>query len=232
MLESPAYLYRKKSRQDAGHSQGKSRDLLHGKRVCTKGTDMVLPAPVVLSVTSLTPCRSRRPQHFGMVRMGVQPGQGAKDMLSMLYDQGALKGLIIMGEDPVSAYPFSSKIQSVLKSLDLLIVQDIALTETAKLAHIVLPAAGWAEKEGTFMNAEGVTQKLQRIIETPGQSLPDWQILRNLSLAMGKEIGTRNIEGFRGDGKHPGGPEDVFHRNVFHAAAYIGEMPSASTLCP
>ena len=48
-------------------------------------------------------------------------------------------------------------------------------------------------KNGTFVNAEGVTQKLQRIVETPGQSLPDWQILRNLSLALGKEIGTRSV---------------------------------------
>jgi predicted molibdopterin-dependent oxidoreductase YjgC len=168
---------------------------------------------------------------FGMVRMGVQAGSGMKGISDMLYEQGAVRGLIIMGEDPVSVYPFSSKIQSVLKSLDLLIVQDIALTETAKLAHIVLPAAGWAEKEGTFMNAEGVTQKLQRIVETQGQSLPDWQILRNLSLAMGKEIGTRSVEGLSEEIRNMVPEADRTlgsGRNVFRTADFTpGEAPSA-----
>jgi len=58
-----------------------------------------------------------------------------------------------------------------------------------------LPASSWAEKDGTFINAEGITQKLQRVVEAQGQSLPDWQILRNLSLSMGTDISTRNIEG-------------------------------------
>ena len=57
-----------------------------------------------------------------------------------------------------------------------------------------MPASSWAEKDGTFINAEGVTQKLQRVVDAPGQSLPDWQILRNLSLSMGTDISTRNIE--------------------------------------
>jgi len=61
------------------------------------------------------------------------------------------------------------------------------MTETAKFAHVVLPASSWAEKEGTFINAEGVTQKLQRIVAPTGQSMPDWQILRNLSLSMGRK---------------------------------------------
>jgi predicted molibdopterin-dependent oxidoreductase YjgC len=117
---------------------------------------------------------------------------------------------------------------SVLKSLDLLIVQDIALTETAKLAHIVLPAAGWAEKEGTFMNAEGAMQKLQRIIETQSQSLPDWQILRNFSLAMGREIGTRNIEGLSEEIKKTVREEkSLSTKRVFHAVQHAaGEQPS------
>jgi predicted molibdopterin-dependent oxidoreductase YjgC len=117
----------------------------------------------------------------------------------------------------------------VLKSLDLLIVQDIALTETAKLAHIVLPAASWAEKDGTFINAEGITQKLQRIVEAQGQSLPDWQILRNLSLAMGKEIGTRSVEGLSEEiRKTVRDTVSASDRRVFHAVDFApGETPSA-----
>jgi NADH-quinone oxidoreductase chain G len=198
-----------------------------------KGMDTVLAAADLVLLLGDSPESLQIPAEyantFGMVRMGVQAGSGMKGISDMLYEQGAVRGLIIMGEDPVSVYPFSSKIQSVLKSLDLLIVQDIALTETAKLAHIVLPAAGWAEKEGTFMNAEGVTQKLQRIVETQGQSLPDWQILRNLSLAMGKEIGTRSVEGLSEEIRNTVPEADrMSGRNVFHPVNFTpGEAPSA-----
>lgn len=198
-----------------------------------KGMDTVLAAANLVLLLGDSPETLQIPAEYantvGMVRMGVQAGSGMKGISNMLYEQGAVRGLIVMGEDPVSVYPFSSKIQSVLKSLDLLIVQDIALTETAKLAHIVLPAAGWAEKEGTFMNAEGVTQKLQRIVETQGQSLPDWQILRNLSLAMGKEIGTRSVEGLSAEIRNTVQEADrAPGRNVLHAAYFTpGETPSA-----
>jgi len=197
-----------------------------------KSMDMVLAAANLVILLGEEPDTLQIPAEYantlGMVKMGIQPGADAKDIISMLYEQGAVHGLIIMGEDPVSAYPFSSKIMSVLKSLDLLIVQDIALTETAKLAHIVLPAAGWAEKEGTFINAEGVMQKLQRIIETQSQSLPDWQILRNFSLAMGREIGTRNIEGLSEEIKKSVREEKtVSTKRVFHAVQHAaGEQPS------
>ena len=165
----------------------------------TKGMNTVLAAANLAILLGDGPEALQIPAEYantyGMQKAGIIPETGSRDIFSMLYEQDALRGLIIMGEDPLTAFPFSSKIQSVLKSLDLLIVQDIALTETAKMAHIVLPAAAWAEKDGTFTNAEGVTQKLQRIVDSQGQALPDWQILRNLSLAMGKEVGTRSVEG-------------------------------------
>ncbi|MBI4710244.1 MAG: molybdopterin-dependent oxidoreductase [Nitrospirae bacterium] len=78
--------------------------------------------------------------------------------------------------------------------MDFLVVQDIALTETAKLAHVVLPASSWAEKDGTFTNAEGLTQQLQKVIDAAEQPLPDWRILKDLALSMGKDTGIRNIE--------------------------------------
>ena len=135
---------------------------------------------------------------YGLYKIGARPDAGSasgKNIFDMLYDAGSVHALYIMGEDPLSTFPFNSKIMRSLKSLELLVVQDIAMTETAKLAHVVLPASSWAEKDGTFINAEGVTQKLQRVVNAPGQALPDWQILRNLSLSMGTDISTRNIEG-------------------------------------
>lgn len=199
----------------------------------TKGMDTVLSAANLVLLLGDAPETLQIPAEyantFGMVKMGIPSGTGMKSITDMLYEQGSVQGLIIMGEDPISVYPFSSKIQSVLKSLDLLIVQDIALTETAKLAHVVLPAAAWAEKDGTFVNAEGVTQKLQRIVENQGQSLPDWQILRNLSLAMGKEIGTRSIEGLSEEIRNTVREADrAPDRRAFHTVAVAqGEVPSA-----
>jgi predicted molibdopterin-dependent oxidoreductase YjgC len=199
----------------------------------TKGMDTILAAANLVLLLGDDPETLQIPAEyantFGMVKMGIQAGSGLKGISDMLYEQGSVRSLIIMGEDPVSVYPFSSKIQSVLKSLDLLIVQDIALTETAKLAHIVLPAASWAEKDGTFINAEGITQKLQRIVEAQGQSLPDWQILRNLSLAMGKEIGTRSVEGLSEEiRKTVRDAVSASDRRVFHAVDFApGETPSA-----
>ncbi|MBI5639884.1 MAG: NADH-quinone oxidoreductase subunit NuoG [Nitrospirae bacterium] len=134
---------------------------------------------------------------YGVYTMGVRPDSGTtigRNIREMLYDQGTLSCLYIMGEDPVSTFPFNSKVIDNLKSLALLIVQDMAMTETAKLAHVVLPAAGWSEKSGTFINAEGITQKLQKIIDAPGQALPDWQILRNLFLTMSRETAIRHVD--------------------------------------
>jgi NADH-quinone oxidoreductase chain G len=141
---------------------------------------------------------------YGLYQMGVNPDPGpgfvslpvphGKGALDMLYDAEGLNALYIVGEDPVIAFPDNSKIMSRLKALDLLIVQDIIFTDTAKLAHVVLPASSWAEKDGTFTNAEGVTQKTHRIVDPPGQSMPDWQILRNLALTMGKDMRIRNLE--------------------------------------
>lgn len=117
-----------------------------------------------------------------------------KDIVKFLNQLRTFSALYIMGADPAVTFPNSSEVLKKLKSLDLLIVQDIALTETAKLAHVVLPAASWAEKDGTFTNAEGVIQTLHKIVDAPGRSLPDWQIVRDIAKAMGKDMGIKSRE--------------------------------------
>ncbi len=168
----------------------------------TKGVDLVYAASNLIILLGEEADALQIPAEYantyGLYKMGARPDAGSstgKNIFDMLYDAGSVHALFIMGEDPLSTFPFNSKIMRSLKSLELLVVQDIAMTETAKLAHVILPASSWAEKDGTFINAEGVTQKLQRVVDAPGQSLPDWQILRNLSLSMGTDISTRNIEG-------------------------------------
>lgn len=116
--------------------------------------------------------------------------RGADKDLTELYGQlKSLSALYIMGADPVVTFPDSSKITERLKSLDLLIVQDIAFTETARLAHVVLPASAWAERDGTLTNSEGIIQSVAKIVDPPGQARPDWEILRDIAKAIGKDLG-------------------------------------------
>jgi len=98
---------------------------------------------------------------------------------------GKVKGMYIVGENPVDAFPESTR---GLSSLDFLVVQDLFLTETAKLADVVLPAASFAEKEGTFTNFERRVQRVRQAVEPFGGSLPDWQIIQRLAQAMGQSM--------------------------------------------
>ena len=99
--------------------------------------------------------------------------------------EGKIKGMYIVGENPVLSFPDSKLITQILASLNFLVVQDMFLTETARLANVVLPAASFAEKEGTFTNFEGRVRGIQRAIKPLGESLPDWQIVLWLADKMG-----------------------------------------------
>ena len=98
---------------------------------------------------------------------------------------GIVRGMYIVGENPVVSFPESLATQEALSTLDFLVVQDLFLTETAKLADVVLPAASFAEKEGTFTNFERRVQRVRQAIEPIGGSLPDWQIIQRLAGEMG-----------------------------------------------
>ncbi len=98
---------------------------------------------------------------------------------------GKLKGMLVMGENPVASFPCPSLVRKALTSLELLVVTDMFLTETAKLATVVLPAASFAEKEGTFTNFEGRVQRIRKAIEHVGDSLADWEIIVQLALRIG-----------------------------------------------
>ena len=95
--------------------------------------------------------------------------------------EGKIKGLYIVGENPALSFPHSSLATEVLATLDFLVVQDMFLTETAKLATVVLPATSFAEKEGTFTNFEGRVNRVRKAIEPIGESLPDWEIILRLA---------------------------------------------------
>ena len=98
---------------------------------------------------------------------------------------GKMKALYLIGENPALSEPNQSHAVAALKRLDLLVVQDIFLTETAKLAHVVLPAASFAEKNGTFTNTERRVQRVRQAVLPPGEARPDWQIICALAKKMG-----------------------------------------------
>ncbi|MFC2002143.1 formate dehydrogenase subunit alpha [Chloroflexota bacterium] len=118
------------------------------------------------------------------VCLPTEAGLTALEMIEQA-KQGKIKGMLIMGENPVSSFPSPSLVKEALASLDFLVVSDLFLSETARLATVVLPAASFAEKEGTFTNFEGRVQRVQKAVEPAGDSLPDWEIIRQLASRMG-----------------------------------------------
>jgi len=114
-------------------------------------------------------------------------GLSAVEMIEQA-ETGKLKGMLIVGENPTSSFPRPSLVRKVLASLEFLVVADMFLTETARLADVVLPSASFAEKEGTFTNFEGRTQPVRKAIEPIGECLPDWRIILQLSEKMGQPM--------------------------------------------
>ncbi len=100
-------------------------------------------------------------------------------------NEGSIRAMYIMGENPVVSDPDCSHVVEALKALDFLVVQDIFLSETAALADVVLPATTALEKDGTFTNTERRVQRVRRALPPAGESRPDWKILSDLAGLMG-----------------------------------------------
>ena len=102
---------------------------------------------------------------------------------------GDVRAVYVMGENPMMSDPNTSHVEKALRNLDFLVVQDIFPSETALLAHLILPAAASLEKDGTFTNTERRVQLIQPIIEAPGDALPDWQITGGIAARYDREMG-------------------------------------------
>lgn len=130
-------------------------------------------------------------------KLSNKEGLTAPEMLAAA-EKGALKALYIMGENPVLSDPNMAHTIKALKALDLLIVQDIFLTETAELAHVVLPGSSFAEKVGTFTNTERRVQRVRRAVNSPGTAMKDSLIIMELSKRMGYDMSyPHTVEIFR-----------------------------------
>jgi formate dehydrogenase alpha subunit len=98
---------------------------------------------------------------------------------------GSIAGMFILGEDVVQTDPDANRVRADLGKLELLVVQEIFLSETAKLAHVVLPGASFLEKDGTFTNGERRIQRVRKALEPPGRARADWEILCQLMAVTG-----------------------------------------------
>jgi len=113
-----------------------------------------------------------------------EPGLSIVEMMRAA-QRGEVRALYILGENPMVTDPDTGHVEEALKSLDLLVVQDIFLTETAALADVVLPGVCFAEKDGTFTNTERRVQRVRRAVEPPGEARQDLEIVAELSSRMG-----------------------------------------------
>jgi len=98
---------------------------------------------------------------------------------------GQIAGMFILGEDVAQTDPDSNQVVADLRQLECLVVQELFLTPTAELAHVVLPGASFLEKDGTFTNGERRIQRVRRALPAIGQVRPDWQTLCDLMSATG-----------------------------------------------
>src|SRR5215510_6122764 len=158
---------------------------------------------------------TEEPNEQGAVDMGVAPeylpgqarfdDQAARDRFAKAWDvtlpaaesgaslmeilkrcrTGQIRALYVVGENPLATLPASVEVRAALDRLELLVVQDPFLTETGQMAHVVLPATNYAEKDGTFTNLEGRVLRVRQAMDAIGESVPEWQIMTAIANGLG-----------------------------------------------
>lgn len=113
-----------------------------------------------------------------------KPGLTVVEIMHAI-DAGTIRGMYILGENPAMSDPDLNHARSALAKLEHLVVQDLFVTETAQFADIILPAAAWAEKDGTVTNTNRQVQMGRAAIDPPGEAKPDWWIIQALANRMG-----------------------------------------------
>jgi formate dehydrogenase alpha subunit len=146
-----------------------------------------------------SPASLSRFEHAWGVRLPGKTGLVVTEMTEGCLD-GTIRAMYVVGENPMLAEPDLHHTDKALRQLDCLVVQDLFMHETAELAHVFLPAAAFAEKEGTFTNSERRVQRVRKAIDAPGQARPDWWISCELAKRVARRLGVPH-SGF--DFTHP-----------------------------
>lgn len=117
-----------------------------------------------------------------------QRGLTTTEILAAVHP-GGVRALYIMGENPMMSEPNLNHTRKKMQELEFLVAQDLFINESGAFADVFLPAASWAEKDGTFTNTDRRVQRVRQAIEPLGQSRPDWQIICDLARRVEKRLG-------------------------------------------
>ncbi len=128
------------------------------------------------------------------------PGLTVTEMVNGALD-GRIKAMIVLGENPMMSEPNLNHAQHALEALDLLVCIDIFMNETGELADVILPAASFAEKEGTFTNSDRRVQRVRCALPAVGEARADWEIICDLAKRLETLLGREKSAGF--DYAHP-----------------------------
>ncbi|HJS72402.1 MAG TPA: NADH-quinone oxidoreductase subunit NuoG [Acidimicrobiia bacterium] len=146
-----------------------------------------------------------RSNTFGALDMGLapdllagrvaaeRPGRSTAEIMEGV-DGGEIRGLILVGSDPIADMPDPRPAVSAMDAAEYVVAIDLFLNDSNRQADVILPAAGFAEKEGTVTNVEGRVQKVNRVRPAPGSGRPDWSIIDDIATSMGRPLGLASAE--------------------------------------
>ena len=152
-------------------------------------TPEFLPGPAPLA----DPAARLRAGALWQAEIPSSPGATLTDILERAR-KGAIKALYLIGENPIETLPASMNAAEALERVDFVVCQELFMTETAKRAHIVLPACSAAEKTGTFTNHEGKYCPVARALEPKNESRPDWEMIEEIAGKMAPEFFYGSVE--------------------------------------
>ena len=137
-------------------------------------------------------------QNYWKTNISPDPGLNMVRMIEAA-ENGGLKALYIMGENPLRALPESDRVKKALQKLEFIVVQDILNNETAKFADVLLPGASLSEKDGSVTNLEGRIQSFNAMVTPPGKAKPDWEILDLVAARLGNSELYGSVEKIRNE---------------------------------
>lgn len=138
--------------------------------------------------------RSRFERAWNTV-LPAEPGLTVTEMVDAAL-AGKVRAMVVMGENPLMSEPNLAHARHALEALDFLVCIDIFPNETTEYAHVILPAASFAEKDGTFTNTDRRVQRVRQALPLPGEARPDWQIVCDLAQRMERLLGVSQSAGF------------------------------------
>lgn len=144
--------------------------------------------------------RQKFEREWGGVTLNPKPGLTVTEMVDGALE-GRIKGMFVMGENPLMSEPNLAHARHALEELDFIVCQDIFINETGEMADVILPATSFAEKDGTFTNSDRRVQRVRRAIAPPGEARLDWEILCDLAKRLEARLGFQTTAGW--DYSHP-----------------------------